>query len=332
MIFPKFYIYKSRIILALCSIAVSSLCAVVVFQRVRSNQYFFKTTSLSKIQKESNTKNPVSSLKYYYEPLADSQEADTIGWLQKPVVWRYNNETLNDRYDYPIEKPPSTLRIVALGDSFTFGDHVNTADSWPEQLEDLFDANVPCSTYTHYEVLNLGLRGFDIQNEVERFRIRGMKYDPDLVIWLFYPNDFTQVRELMQKRSNEIQESIQRHGSVESVNTWIQAVIQSEDEFHKKYSEEEILKMQRSFLRQFDQMYKKQLIIAMFPDMDTVFRNELKEWAKREGAVFFNGLPTISADPNLHFIDDHPTEEGHKQIALRLYEYILTVPALCRGK
>jgi len=101
-------------------------------------------------------------------------------WLGYTPAYTINSDTLNDGSEYQIQKPKDTYRIMTLGDSFTFGFYVNTYDSYPETLERLLNEQ-PCNN--KFEVLNLGLPGYDIRQSLERFKRRGSKYNPDLVIW-----------------------------------------------------------------------------------------------------------------------------------------------------
>jgi hypothetical protein len=102
-------------------------------------------------------------------------------------------------YNYTIEKPNNTFRIIALGDSFTGGLWISTNDTWPKQLErKLNQLNTSC-----FEVLNLGRPGANTLEEVKIFEENALKYNPDMVILLFYQNDFED-NEQIKKRTNEL--------------------------------------------------------------------------------------------------------------------------------
>src|SRR3989344_2379017 len=120
-------------------------------------------------------------LKYFYQPPSNYTERVKNTWIADEVIYTYNSDTLNERYDYQIQKPPKSFRIVTLGDSFTFGLYVNTKDNYPEKLEDKL--NSVCNNNPNVEVINLGMQGYDIEYSVERYKKRGVKYQPDLVIW-----------------------------------------------------------------------------------------------------------------------------------------------------
>ncbi len=122
-------------------------------------------------------------LEYYWELAPNRLVSDKAEWLPEAVTYTYNSDGLNDRFNYEVEKSPNTFRIITLGDSFTAGVFVNTKDSWPEQLEEMLNNGKKCQI-SNFEVINLGVSGYDIRYIVKRFKKFGLKYDPDMVIWL----------------------------------------------------------------------------------------------------------------------------------------------------
>lgn len=133
-----------------------------------------------------------SRYKYFYEP--DPKKTGKV-LKQIPLEEQYsiNKDTLNDRFDYTVPKTPGVYRIVVLGDSSTFGLLVKTKDNWTEHLEDKLGKK--------FEVINLAVHGYDIPYEVERYRRRGIKYDPDLVLWFLNNGNFYQNNEIMSQKA-----------------------------------------------------------------------------------------------------------------------------------
>ncbi|HUR27227.1 MAG TPA: GDSL-type esterase/lipase family protein [Planctomycetota bacterium] len=78
------------------------------------------------------------------------------------------------------EKPPGVLRVVALGDSSTFGMGVPYEDTWCAQLEARLAAEgVPA------EVIDAGVIGFTIDQGLERYDALVHDLRPDVVISAF---------------------------------------------------------------------------------------------------------------------------------------------------
>lgn len=88
--------------------------------------------------------------------------------------------------EYRIPKPASTFRTVIIGDSFTMGSGVDEEDTYSARLEARLDADD--STRDH-EVLNLGVGGFNLAFSVFRLQKRGLKYEPDLIVYGWTIND-----------------------------------------------------------------------------------------------------------------------------------------------
>jgi lysophospholipase L1-like esterase len=82
-------------------------------------------------------------------------------------------------------KRAQTFRILALGDSFTWGTGIaRTEDVWPYVLE----RNLQSSARP-IEVINTGIQTYTTVNEAEVLATEGWAFDPDLVILEFTLND-----------------------------------------------------------------------------------------------------------------------------------------------
>jgi lysophospholipase L1-like esterase len=81
-----------------------------------------------------------------------------------------------------VARRPGIRRILAIGDSFTWGLYIPDSDStWPARLERRLGDGV--------EVINMGQRGWTTANEAEFLRRLGWQFDPDLVLVQYYLND-----------------------------------------------------------------------------------------------------------------------------------------------
>jgi lysophospholipase L1-like esterase len=92
-------------------------------------------------------------------------------------------------YEYKESKPVGTYRIIVLGDSTTAGNSVpDLAKTYTKRLEVLL--NNDKKARMHYEVMNMGVGGYQTMQEVETLRTRGLIFHPDLVLVTFCINDF----------------------------------------------------------------------------------------------------------------------------------------------
>ena len=85
-------------------------------------------------------------------------------------------------------KPPGALRVICLGDSFTFGEGVRVEDAYPALLERrLGDALAPRAV----EVWNAGVQAYGTAEAIALFESRLLAAAPDVVTLCFFLNDAT---------------------------------------------------------------------------------------------------------------------------------------------
>lgn len=103
-----------------------------------------------------------------------------------------NSRGLRDR-EYAFAKPAGTKRILALGDSYTWGYGVGDEELYTEVLE-----RAAARDGRAVEVLNAGVSGWGTDQEYLFFREEGIRYEPDIVVVTFFFNDlFETVRSVM---------------------------------------------------------------------------------------------------------------------------------------
>jgi len=88
--------------------------------------------------------------------------------------------------DITIQKPAGTYRILCLGDSYTFGAYVNDDQTWPFQLETRLREESPDHPV---QVINAGISGFTIVDELGFLKEHGLDLKPDAVVLAFVLND-----------------------------------------------------------------------------------------------------------------------------------------------
>lgn len=88
----------------------------------------------------------------------------------------------------------NTVRILALGDGFTWGWGTNDDEAWPAVAERLLSEKYP---RLDIQVLNAGTPGYGTDEELAFLESNGAELQPDLVVTMFYAaNDFDDNREL----------------------------------------------------------------------------------------------------------------------------------------
>lgn len=94
-----------------------------------------------------------------------------------------NSQGFRGLKEYSFRKNKDVFRIVVLGDSVTLGHGVEDHDTFSALLEKRL------STERSSEVLNMGVSGFGTGEELIQLEKVGLKYNPDLVILAYFPND-----------------------------------------------------------------------------------------------------------------------------------------------
>ncbi len=119
-----------------------------------------------------------------------------LGWKLKPGVsgkWKgegasfveVNSEGLRDREHTKI-KPPNTLRVAVLGDSFTEAIQVPIEQTFWSKLERKLGNCAAVKGRKNVEVINFGIQGYGTAQELIMLRKKVWDYNPDIVVLAFF--------------------------------------------------------------------------------------------------------------------------------------------------
>lgn len=108
---------------------------------------------------------------------------DPIDFLKPKTLYdealRYRiepNSGAHDSWGYRNKKVPKTAKIVAIGDSHTYGISATASDSWPSALEEM----------TGEQTYNLGLGGYGPAEYLYLMKENALKLSPEIIIAGFY--------------------------------------------------------------------------------------------------------------------------------------------------
>lgn len=281
--------------------------------------------SISPIDKADIIIKGTEELKYFYEPKPNTviNDINLRVPYAKDIEYCINSDSLNDRYDYKVKKPKNTFRIITLGDSFTYGLYVNTKDNWSEKLEDKL--NEECKDQ-HFEVINLGMHGYDIRYEIERYQKRGVKYKPDLLIWLII--DESRFDEKLLPLNQKIKKDMKKSGEFEDnikegkyYESWIKAKTQVLEEL----GEENIIAYHERIINELNKGYNNRLLFLTRPNNST--DRKLDKYFERlalnnQNRFFSKEIMNLKSQmffPN----DGHPNAQGHLTIAGNIFNYLV---------
>lgn len=275
------------------------------------------------MRKKDQVFDSASGLKYFYEPKPNNTEVWNPKWLGREVKNTINSDSRNERFEYSSYKPIGVYRIISIGDSFTFGQYVNTSENYPEVLEDMLNSKLKCKNISKFEVINLGVYGYDMEYTVERFTKRGIKYSPDLVIWLLNNEKFGKVNEYIMPYNNSLTRQGLFNGDITKLN---QAYIELANlgvELTKKLGYDSILQYQKNQLNKFYDLYQGKLLILGFLNLSEGNKNIIKEFIKKNNNyLFYSGVFNTTSNSNYSIPDGHPSKEGYKKIVEDILAYL----------
>jgi len=101
------------------------------------------------------------------------------------VEVKINSKGLRD-YEYSYKKPDNCYRILALGDSITFGWGVPFEKAYAKLLENKLNA---AAKGTKYQIINCGVGNYQLSDELAFLKYEGLKYNPDMVILGYFVDD-----------------------------------------------------------------------------------------------------------------------------------------------
>lgn len=254
------------------------------------------------------------SLSYYYELPKNEIVEPFVTSAPRKAVYNINKSGFNDKYDYPEQKGEGVLRIIALGDSFTFGLFVDTTDNWTEIAERLLNSTT-CGTY---EVINLGVYGYDFRYAFERYKKYGDRLNPDLIIWMFADAD---------RINEELFSRIDKSRPITYTN-----LAQAKNMYMKNWSVSKVANYQSSIFQSFNSEYKKSSVFYTMPWYSKEFMNSIQQINNTFPAFSYSKtIEHIFSDKKFLFENDgHPNTTGHEAIAkIITKEIIQKLPPLC---
>jgi lysophospholipase L1-like esterase len=287
----------------------------------------------------------------------------------RTVEYRISSQAMRDR-EFSLEKSPGSVRIVCLGDSVTYGTGVDHEDTLPKQLEALLRAGHPG---VPIEVLNAGIYATNTTQQVAWYRFGIQRFKPDLVLvittlpdasgrniqsrpanqevpqarWvkrlgltsgLWEPEDAKQLapafqRTLWLRRHSRLIDLIAHrlHGALLAPIHRLNYRLDWAEGSPGRQAVAESL----SLLKQVTDFEQQQLIVAMYPTLDTLDARGYPYLAEIEilrgictdiGIAFIDLLPPLLGQNaramQAHVHDRHPNAYAHGLVARYLAEQL----------
>lgn len=291
-------------------------------------------TDVVTIKKENivlNSKNPNTSC---YEFVASKDINPTESWLTRKITYSINLDGLNEDDNYLIQKQRNVFRIVTLGDSFTFGQYVNTKENWTELLEKKLNIYLAklTSSCNKIEIINLGVPGYDIDCAAERYKSKGLKYNPDLILWYIKSDDLQQIRKLSSPLRDDYILSLKKDQQYDQLIatgtiTLNSQVVDIWNRFVKKNNINSV-DYQINILQAFAQTYKTKTTLFNFNNFNSLEKRKIKDIVSKNSdyfSFFDNGNQHNFNSPNYTNLpyDSHFNSNGNVVVADDLFNYLI---------
>lgn len=273
-----------------------------------------KTISVVPMSRHSIVVKGTENLKYYYDLNPNTTGYMETPWLPEKATYTTNDDALHERFDYQARKPKDTFRIITLGDSYTYGALISTPFNWTELLEDKLNAEPLCGKYKKTEVINLGVGGYDIEYAVERYRQRGLKYNPDLIIWMLV--DKSRILEKLRPYITECSKQLKTDyiKNVPDYSCWHEAA----EILTKKYGQNYIDQYLATRYDGLFDLYNGKIIAVNLDGYHNGMFTKVKQGADKTSILRLS----YDADKSIQLLDGHPNKKGHRYFADSIYNFI----------
>lgn len=105
--------------------------------------------------------------------------------------YKHNSFGFRD-VEHSLKKPEGVFRILALGDSMTYGEAVSFQDSYLYRLEEMLNSRE--GTHPRVEIIKAGISRYFPEAERLLLEHYGINFSPDLITVAFSPNDIEDTR------------------------------------------------------------------------------------------------------------------------------------------
>lgn len=157
-----------NISLCFLSLVIALGITEIILRRYPTQYVYFQTRNI--IQQTQSV--PSGNLLIGYEPKPNSEAI--FSNLEFKTSIKINSQGMRNQ-EYSEAKPEGVFRILTAGDSFVFGWGVEDH----ETASTILERNLP----GQIEVLNLGVSGYSSDQILERLKVLGLKFNPDIVLY-----------------------------------------------------------------------------------------------------------------------------------------------------
>jgi lysophospholipase L1-like esterase len=265
--------------------------------------------------------------------------------------------------EFSARKEPGTVRILCMGDSYTFGHYVGDSEAFPAVLDHLLNAT-SCGMPGRAETINSGANGFTILDELVFLREKGLALDPDFVVLSFSQNDIEDLRrarpviELMRDHAQlksafiigpivKILQHTATFNAMQRTAAWLKIERRPSKGYPLRQTSPELWERYRDLLGEMKDLVERhggRLLLVVWPSWMQIEgidppapQEKLALFAREMGIDHLDLMPVLSdlersgVKASLAPLDGHPSPRAHeaaaRAIAQRLVERIASTGA-----
>jgi hypothetical protein len=275
------------------------------------------------------------------------------------IKYEVNSNGLRD-HEYHYDKADDVFRIVATGDSFTYGTGVCKLDDiFLKRLERALNAGSP-GEY-RFEVINGAQPGYNTPEEYQWLKKEGVRYSPDLIMVIYFFNDATYMGTVTSLMRPIHEEAAKESGGKSVLYSYLKYRMmrrlvshRTMEEYRQAYFEGkggmtksglwEKCKESILGIKQLAEAHDAGLLFVIFPilidlDDDYAFRDIhdiVVDFITQNGIEVHSLLPDFveyDGKPEslwVNIVNAHPNELGHEIAAQSLTTYLLNSGLLAR--
>ncbi len=278
--------------------------------------------------------------------LRDLLPSRSVMWNGKPFTT--NRWSMRDR-DYDRAKPPGTLRIALLGPSHVMGNNIADGLVFESLVEERLNREFTDGPYQRYEILNFGVDGYSLPQQLALLENRVFQFSPDVVIAAHYRDNREMTQGFVLRAASmglTLPDPVEQEllansgllkmgrGGLPIPHAWARELatrlgIESRMPYGEAGSRA-LRIADRLLVRSFERFAATTrahgavpLVLGLNVVYDEVAEVPLRDAIERAGLPFidlFGVYPSDRLDElRVAPWDDHPNAEGHKIIADRLY-------------
>ena len=247
--------------------------------------------------------------------------SEGIGW---PPWEEINGDGLRDR-THPLEKPPGSHRLVALGDSVTLGAGIEPARAYPQVLERML-----WRAGRRVEVMNMALWGWSTRQERLAYERIARRYRPDQVMLAVCLNDIPELQNNLARPPAWLTTLFRRSALVRRLVDAPGREIQNVEQLFTDSESPRVREAMRLFFAEISALRESlrqdgpALGLVVLPFRFQVMpgappptvQREIEAFARREGILFLDLLPVLRPLGEQAFLDyDHLSALGARRVA-----------------